>query len=250
MLFYEMRNYFYPHSEDIFGMEQRNSRGQTLDEFLSAYNADLYKHPSVTVDMAVFTLVENDLAVILIERRDHPCIGEWALPGGFLEIDEEVETAVSRELFEETGIEGLSFRPVAVFSKVGRDVRTRNISLAHLALAPEGTLKPKGADDASDARLFLIHTDSRDGELFVSLTSSDNAALALRYSAHIAYDAFSGYDVTAKKGDLAFDHSLILTHALITLANIDRDTVLSMLSPEKSERAAYAFDKLVRNIKR
>ena len=70
----------------------RDKNGLTLDEFLAKYDPDKYRHPSVTVDMAVFTMLrtegECDLAVLLIRRGNHPYLGTWALPGGFVEMEE------------------------------------------------------------------------------------------------------------------------------------------------------------------
>ena len=229
-------------------MQRINDKGQTLEEFLSEYDVNRYPRPSIAVDMAVFTLIGDSLGLLLIERRDHPCIGEWALPGGFLEIDEEVSRAVDRELSEETGVKGLKFRPVGVFAKVGRDPRTRTVSLTHMAVAPERSLAPKAGDDARDARLFLLKT-GRNNDFTVRLTALTDPALTLEYSANISYDAFSGYNVNAEKGDLAFDHSLLLTHALLELVNIDRNTANTLLNPNESSRAAAVLAKLEQDIR-
>ena len=228
-------------------MQRRNEQGQTLEEFLAEYDASLYPRPSIAVDMAVFTLIGDNLGVLMIERRNHPCIGEWALPGGFLEIDEEVECAALRELYEETGIRSLRCRPIGVFAKVGRDPRTRNVSLAYMSIAPEGTLNPNAGDDARDARLFLINTENI-GKFSAKLSFREDPDFSLRYNANITYDAFSGYSVDAEKGDLAFDHSLLLTHALLELVNIERGTASSMLSPDAPERAAAVLLKLEKDL--
>ena len=86
----------------------RDKNGLTLEEFLANYDPDKYRHPSVTVDMAVFTMLQTegecDLAVLLIRRGNHPYLGTWALPGGFVEMEEELADAAARELQEETGI--------------------------------------------------------------------------------------------------------------------------------------------------
>ena len=77
-----------------------NKKGQTLEEFLSCYNADKYKKPSVTVDMLIFCEKKGKegFELLMIQRADHPCIGQWALPGGFVEMDENLEDAAKREL--------------------------------------------------------------------------------------------------------------------------------------------------------
>ena len=84
-------------------MTIRNEKGQTLEEFLSAYDETKYRRPSNTVDMILMTVSDRRLKVLLIKRKDHPFIHDWAMPGGFINFDEDMETAVQRELAEETG---------------------------------------------------------------------------------------------------------------------------------------------------
>ena len=81
--------------------EKRNAKGETLQEFLDSYDDSLYRHPSNTVDMIVMTVEDGQLKVLLIRRKDHPWIGDWALPGGFVNFDEDLEQAALRELEEE-----------------------------------------------------------------------------------------------------------------------------------------------------
>ena len=75
-------------------MELRNAKGQTLQEFLADYDENRYRRPSNTVDMVLMTVHEGQLKLLLIRRKDHPFIGQWALPGGFINFDEDMETAV------------------------------------------------------------------------------------------------------------------------------------------------------------
>ncbi|MES9977399.1 MAG: NUDIX hydrolase, partial [Candidatus Thiodiazotropha sp. 6PLUC5] len=88
------------------------------------YNYD-YPHPAVTTDVVLFTIQMNILSVLLIERKNPPFQGMWALPGGFLDIDEDLEACAKRELNEETGIEGVYLEQLGTFGAPLRDPRER-----------------------------------------------------------------------------------------------------------------------------
>jgi 8-oxo-dGTP diphosphatase len=115
-----------------------------------------YPHPAVTVDACLFTIQEEQLKVLLIRRALEPFQGDWALPGGFVHIDENLETAVKRELEEETGLSGFYFEQLETFGQVDRDPRERVISVAYFALAPADGVVLKANTDASDAAWFAI----------------------------------------------------------------------------------------------
>ncbi len=138
--------------------EKRNAKGETLQEFLDSYDDSLYRHPSNTVDMIVMTVEDGQLKVLLIRRKDHPWIGDWALPGGFVNFDEDLEQAALRELQEETNIaENTYFRQLYTLGKADRDPRTRVISTAYLSMTrAENIRKTRAGDDAADARWFTI----------------------------------------------------------------------------------------------
>jgi 8-oxo-dGTP diphosphatase len=108
-----------------------------------------YPHPAVTTDVAVFTIREQRLHLLLIERANPPFKGQWALPGGFLDIDEDIDTCAARELAEETGLKGLYLEQLYTFGKPRRDPRERVISVAYYALAPADRVEHVAA--ASDA---------------------------------------------------------------------------------------------------
>ena len=115
-----------------------------------------YKKPGVTVDCVVFGLDEADLKIILIERGLEPFKGRWALPGGFVHIDESLEAAAMRELREETGVENVFLEQLYTFGDVDRDPRERVISVAYYALVNLSGHKIKAATDARSAAWFSV----------------------------------------------------------------------------------------------
>lgn len=109
----------------------------------------------VTVDTAVFRRVQGRLEVLLILRGREPFKGMWAFPGGFVEIDEELEAAAARELQEETGLSEVKLEQVQTFGKVGRDPRGRQITICYGGLLADGqNSEVRGGDDADQAQWF------------------------------------------------------------------------------------------------
>jgi len=110
-----------------------------------------YPRPMVTVDVVIFTLRENDLQVLLVRRRNPPFAGMWAIPGGFVDIDEPLEAAARRELEEETGVRDVHLEQFHTFGDPGRDPRGRTITVAYLALVRADQVRPRAGDDAAEA---------------------------------------------------------------------------------------------------
>ena len=121
------------------------------------YDVTQYERPSVTVDVVIFSVVEGELKVLLIRRRNWPFEGMWAIPGGFVKMDESLEDAAARELYEETGVEGFYLEQFYTFGQPDRDPRARVISVAYFALLDAGQLQPRAADDAADVGWFSVH---------------------------------------------------------------------------------------------
>lgn len=113
-----------------------------------------YPHPAVTTDIVVFTIRDQRLQLLLIRRGGNPFRGEWALPGGFLEIDEDLEHCAKRELEEETGISEVYLEQLYTFGRPDRDPRERIISVTYFALSPSDRMELKAASDADDIRWF------------------------------------------------------------------------------------------------
>jgi 8-oxo-dGTP diphosphatase len=113
-----------------------------------------WPRPMVTVDAAVFAFFKNEAKLLLINRANEPFKGKWALPGGFVNIDEELEDAVVRELQEETGLTGVHLEQMHTFGRCGRDPRGRQITIVFMGIATKGQDKIKAGDDAAKARWF------------------------------------------------------------------------------------------------
>lgn len=142
---------------------------------------------SVAVDLAVLTIRDGALAVLLVERGSEPFAGAWALPGGFLEAGEDAEEAAWRELREETGVQRFAghLEQLRTYSAPDRDPRGRVLSVAHVALAPD-LPDPVAGSDAAGARWWAVADVLPRG----------------------------GEDADGEAPALAFDHAEVLTDAV------------------------------------
>jgi 8-oxo-dGTP diphosphatase len=164
---------------------------------LVGYNPDDYPRVAVTVDIVVFTIVDNDLRVLLIQRGEPPFLGRWAFPGGFVKPDENLDHAAVRELAEETLIN----QEVGLLEQLGsygspeRDPRMRVVTVAYWAIVPD-LPSPTGGSDAMHAEL-------------VSVSEVESGRLRL-----------------------AFDHELIFADALETArSSIEDRTIAPLFCP-------------------
>ena len=145
----------------FYGTGEKNEKGQTLEEFLKEYDPYQYKNPCATTDMVLFSYAgekpdTDALKVLLVCRKNHPSIGYWALPGGFVELYENLEDTARRELEEETGVKGLPVEQFACYGDYQRDPRARVITTAYFSLVNEKEVRVKAGDDAADAAWFTV----------------------------------------------------------------------------------------------
>lgn len=115
-----------------------------------------YPRPALTVDALVYTKENGKYSVLLIQRGLEPFKNKWALPGGFVDIDELLEAACKRELFEETGVHAENLKQFKTFDAIDRDPRHRTISVVFSAEFPQ-KVNAKGGDDAAAAKWFAIN---------------------------------------------------------------------------------------------
>lgn len=115
-----------------------------------------WPRPMVTTDAAVFCFSRGKAKLLLIQRGRPPFKGQWALPGGFVDMDEELADAAVRELAEETGLYGVTLQQLHTFGTIGRDPRGRQITTVYWGIAEKNNTKVQGGDDAAAARWFDI----------------------------------------------------------------------------------------------
>lgn len=122
----------------------------------TTYDPSQYERPSVTVDVVIFTLRQGELHVLLVRRKHWPYADMWAIPGGFIKMEESLEASARRELAEETGIDDpdIYLEQLYTFGDPGRDPRTRVITVAYFALISSTHLHLRADSDAAAADWF------------------------------------------------------------------------------------------------
>ncbi len=139
--------------------EARNRAGLTETEFLAGYDPRRFPPVAVTVDIVLLTVRQGRFSVLLVRRAEHPEMGKWALPGGFVQEHEDLDEAVLRELGEETGLEqlppGIHLEQLRTYGRPDRDPRMRVFSVAYVAFAPH-LPAPRAGSDADLARYWPV----------------------------------------------------------------------------------------------
>jgi 8-oxo-dGTP diphosphatase len=153
-----------------------------------------YPHPALTVDCVVFGYDESELKVLLIKRALDPFKGRWALPGGFVRVEESLDDAAHRELFEETGLKDISLEQLYTFGSLNRDPRERVVSVGYYALLKIADHQTKAGSDAVSAEWFPISKISK-----LAFDHAEILATALdRLKAKVRYQPI-GFDVLPPK---------------------------------------------------
>lgn len=229
--------------ESFRGTGAKNDNGQDLENFLEEYDTNQYENPSVTADIIViqhakeFVTVEHGLKVLMVKRRNHPCIGYWALPGGFVEIREDVDHAAKRELEEETGVNDVAIEQLYTWGESWRDPRARIVTISYLALIEEDK-KVQAGDDAIDAAWFDI-SFKKQGEveevfnakgncrvknIYELTLTNEQKGIQLQSTVEMSYNKYGimkeyKYCDASKEG-IAFDHSRFIAQALLHIQNL------------------------------
>lgn len=121
---------------------------------VKGYDASKYDKPSVAVDILLFTVEDGLLKLLLVKRNEEPFKDRWALPGGFVKMNESLDEAAIRELGEETGVKNIYMEQLYTFGEPKRDPRTRVISITYMALATKTNWQLTASGDANQAKFF------------------------------------------------------------------------------------------------
>ncbi len=171
-----------------------------------------YPRPSVTTDVIIFTLCDQALQVLLVRRKSAPYQGRWAIPGGFVHIDESLDEAALRELEEETGMRSVYLEQLYTFGDPGRDPRGRVITVAYYALMRAPAVAPRGGDDAADARWWPV--DALPELAFDHGRILDYALTRLRYKLEYSAVGFELLPGTFTLSELQSAYEIILGEQL------------------------------------
>ncbi len=208
-------------------MEKRDANGLTEAEFLAQYKQKNYPKPSLTADVAIFAQkdsddvlairdslnsISNSLMILLVKRGGHPFLDCWALPGGFVNEGESVDTAAARELEEETGVSGIELEELGIYSEPGRDPRAWTVSGAYVAVVPNDTTA-KAGDDAKDARWFNVSVKRKQSNLVLTATNGDTKLSATFVPEEQPYS--SPRAKLIEQDGFAFDHAQIIADAYL-----------------------------------
>ncbi|MGE5631204.1 MAG: NUDIX hydrolase [Caulobacteraceae bacterium] len=237
----------------------KNKQGLTEEQFLAEYDASRYERPSVTVDMLVFTVMNEEtqnyrklpekvLKLLMIKRGDHPFLGYWALPGGFIQMDESLDQAALRELKEETNIDDIYMEQLYTWGDVGRDPRTRIIGCSYMSLVDSERLEIKAGDDADDVRWFTLRTSVIQQKKTVTekgyiiqewnklrlQSDGEELSATIRVDKKVEGNAVRlGREIEEADG-IAFDHAKIIQYAIERLRNkIEYTDIAFSLMPER-----------------
>jgi len=225
-------------------MSLQDTNGLTEAEFLTNYDASKFERPSVTVDTVIFTITseaevnkrslpDKELQVLLVKRGGHPYLGQWALPGGFVNPKEDIDQAAVRELKEETNLDCRYMEQLYTWGEVERDPRTRVISISYMALIDSTKVTIEAGDDASEAKWYSVRDKVFKKEKIVTgdgfvqkkwvlleLESNDETLSAVILVTKIVKGTTIKYErEVIERNGIAFDHSRIIQYSVERLRN-------------------------------
>lgn len=205
-------------------------------QFLESYDPLAYPCPAVAADTALFAPDGGALKLLLIRRGNYPYKNRWALPGGFVDIDEDILHAAKRELLEETGLSDVYLEQVFCWGHPERDPRHRMITISHVGLADISAHQPKAGDDACEAEWFTLSdytTREENGNTVVSYTLRGSQTL----NPVVSYPkGRMQLIVPADSSGLAFDHAESIAYSYAYLRQRIRSGFLELAFEDETLR--------------
>jgi 8-oxo-dGTP diphosphatase len=186
-------------STSTAGRRKGGSEAQSEDEFLARYDVSKFPRPSVAVDVALLSASGGALHTVLVRRNAHPHKGRWALPGGFIGLDESLDAAAARVLARGAGLDGVFLEQLYTFGAPRRDPRTRVISIAYYALLDRARLDALPASDAVRIARLSVPWEGESGGP-VEAVDGDGRPLALAFD----HDDILGMAVKRLRGKLDY----------------------------------------------
>ena len=228
-LFYSKRS-----QAELQTVFQRQAADDAANEelFLASYRFEAYQRPSVTADVVAVSIYGEDktswrkdrklhtLSLLLVRRGEHPFVNRWALPGGFVRMDETVEACALREIIEETHITPNTIMPIGSFSECDRDPRGRVISHGFVSIIGEEGRMAMGGDDALEAQWFQLEFTQADTTWRLVLRHKEIRLCATLEMLHYRF-GYPKFRVLHQEG-FAFDHAVIIATALVQLRHAAR----------------------------
>lgn len=223
---------------------------------MPTHDLDRYDRPSVTVDVVIFSLAmeQNDLRVLLVRRSREPFVGEWSLPGGFVQINESLEAAAARQLAAKTGVESVYIEQLFTFGEPQRDPRRHVITVAYSALVPYSIIE----EPATDAPLQWFSVYDRPKLAFDHDEIVDYALQRLRYKLEYTAVGFELLPNEFTLSSLQQAYEIVLAETLdkrnfrrkILSANIIQETGKKSRSGEGRPAKLYRYqDNAVAEVK-
>ena len=238
-----------------------NKNGLTEEQFLDCYDPNQYDRPSVTVDMLIFTITaklnsnyrklsNKELRLLMIRRGEHPYIGQWALPGGFVRSYESLDEAAIRVLKEETNIDNVYMEQLYTWGEINRDPRTRVISASYMSLLDSSSLNIKASQDVEEAQWFTVKckllkenktiTDKGyiiDKEYLLTLNNQEvtekELSAVIKVIKTVEGKVWKIDRTVVESNGIAFDHGKIIEYGIERLRNkIEYSDIAFNLMPE------------------
>lgn len=211
------------------------------EEFLKDYNPNAYEKLSVTTDILIMSvssekndnyrkLTEKKFSILLVKRNTYPFKDKWCLPGGFIKMDETLDEAARRVLYNETNLKDIYIEQLYTFSDVNRDPRMRIISTSYMALVDKNRLEGNLSDNAC---WFNVDMKSDDKGYYVTLDNGEEQ-IYFEVSKKLREKTTDRYDFKVAKNDkIAFDHPVVIISGMERLKNkVEYTDIVFNMMPE------------------